>query len=102
MVDAVKARGMGSSVIVYFCILVIATLQFVTAYAKISPYDMLVRMLILAFIEAAIGILFFMHLWYENRIFLWSVIIITIFVLISMQASWTDSFRILTCGEGCS
>jgi cytochrome c oxidase subunit IV len=100
--DAVKERSMTSSIIVYFCILVIATLQFLTAYAQISTYDMVVRMLILAFIEAAVGVLFFMHLWYENRVFFWSVIIITVFVLISMQASWTDSFRLLTCGYGCS
>ena len=102
MVTAVKERGMKSSVVIYFCILIIAALQFVTAFANISPYQMLTRMLILAFIEAAMGVLFFMHLWYENRTFLWTVILITVFVLLMMQASWLDSFRLLTCGENCS
>jgi cytochrome c oxidase subunit IV len=102
VVTAVKARGMGSTVVVYFCILVIAALQFLTAFANISPYQMLTRMLILAAIEAIMGVLFFMHLWYENRTFLWSVVIITVFVLTMMQVSWFDSFRLLKCGGYCS
>ena len=47
---------------IYLCILVIAALQFVVAYSNITPTDVH-RMLILACVEAALALLFFMHLW---------------------------------------
>jgi heme/copper-type cytochrome/quinol oxidase subunit 4 len=56
---------------------------------------MLARMLVLATIEAALAVLFFMHLWMENRGLLWFVVILTGFVIFAMQYSWTDSFRLL-------
>ena len=42
---------------------------------------------------SALAILFFMHLWMENRGLLWFVVIFTVFVLLAMQYGWTDSFR---------
>jgi heme/copper-type cytochrome/quinol oxidase subunit 4 len=50
-------------------------------------------MLIVACIEAALGLLFFMHL-SENRGLLWFVVIFAVFALLAMQYGWTDSFRI--------
>ncbi len=79
--------------IIYVVILVIAALQFVVAYSDISAGQMFTRMLILAVIEGALGLLFFMHL-ADNRGLLWFVVIFTVFVLLAMQYGWTDSFRI--------
>jgi caa(3)-type oxidase subunit IV len=87
--------GFARYVVVYACILVIAGLQFVIAYSNIDTSRMLTRMLILAIIEAGLAVLFFMHLWMENRGLLWFVVIFTVFVLLSMQFGWTDSFRLL-------
>jgi caa(3)-type oxidase subunit IV len=81
-------------VVVYFCILAIAALQFVIAYSNIRPSQMLARMLVLAVVEAALALLFFMHL-SENHGLLWFVSIVTVFVLLAMQYGWTDSFRAL-------
>jgi cytochrome c oxidase subunit IV len=86
--------GVGKYVVIYVCILAIAGLQFVVAYSNINGSQMLVRMLFLAIIEAALAILFFMHLWVENRGLLWFVVIFTVFVLLAMQYGWTDSFRL--------
>jgi cytochrome c oxidase subunit IV len=86
--------GVGKYVVIYFCILAIAGLQFVVAYSNIDGSQMLVRMLFLAIVEAALAILFFMHLWVENRGLLWFVVIFTVFVLLAMQYGWTDSFRL--------
>jgi caa(3)-type oxidase subunit IV len=83
----------GKYVVVYLCILVIAALQFVVAYSNIDPSQMFVRMLVLACIEAALAVLFFMHLWVDSRGLLWFVGVFTIFVLLAMQYGWTDSFR---------
>jgi heme/copper-type cytochrome/quinol oxidase subunit 4 len=79
--------------IVYGAILAIAALQFVVAYADVSAGQMLTRMLILAVIEGALALLFFMHL-ADNRGLLWFVVVFTVFVLLAMQYGWTDSFRL--------
>jgi len=91
--EAHKSSGMGKDLVVYLCLLALAGLQFVIAYQNISASQMFVRMLSIAVIEAALALLFFMHL-SENRGLLWFVAIFTIFVLLAMQYGWTDSFRL--------
>jgi len=91
--EAHKNSGMGKDLVVYLCILALAGLQFVIAYQNISASQMFVRMLSVAVIEAALALLFFMHL-SENRGLLWFVAIFTVFVLLALQYGWTDSFRL--------
>jgi len=83
----------GKYVVVYVCILAIAALQFVIAYSNITGPQMFTRMLILAVVEAALALLFFMHL-SDSRGLLWFVVIFTVFVLLTLQYGWTDSFRL--------
>jgi heme/copper-type cytochrome/quinol oxidase subunit 4 len=89
-----KTNGMAKDLIVYVCILALAGIQFFIAYQDISASQMFVRMLIVACIEAALALLFFMHLW-ENRGLKWFVVIFTVAVILGMQYGWTDSYRIL-------
>jgi heme/copper-type cytochrome/quinol oxidase subunit 4 len=89
-----KTNGMAKDLIVYVCILALAGIQFFIAYQDISASQMFVRMLIVACIEAALALLFFMHLW-ENRGLKWFVLIFTVAVILGMQYGWTDSYRIL-------
>ena len=91
--EARKSSGMGKDLIVYIFILALAGIQFVIAYQDISASQMFVRMLSVAVIEAALALLFFMHL-SEDRGLLWFVVIFTVFVLLAMQYGWTDSFRL--------
>jgi caa(3)-type oxidase subunit IV len=84
----------GKYVVVYICILAIAALQFVIAYSNVTGPQMFTRMLILAIIEAALALLFFMHL-SENSGLMWFVVIFTVSVILGMQYGWTDSFRLL-------
>ena len=91
--EAHNSSGIGKDLIVYVCILALAGIQFVIAYQDISASQMFVRMLSVAVIEAALALLFFMHL-RENRGLLWFVVIFTVFVLLAMQYGWTDSFRL--------
>jgi heme/copper-type cytochrome/quinol oxidase subunit 4 len=81
-------------VVTYVCILLLAGLQFLIARQNISMTGMVARMLFVAIAEAGLAIMFFMHLWAEKRGFLLFIVLITGFVLITMQNSWTDSFRI--------
>jgi|SRR5579863_5235207 len=90
-----QVSGLGKYLVVYVCILAIAGLQFVVAYQAIDRSQMFTRMFLLALLEAALGILFFMHLWSESRAFLTFVAIFILFVLATMQYSWPDAFRIL-------
>jgi heme/copper-type cytochrome/quinol oxidase subunit 4 len=83
----------GKYAVVYAIILAIAALQFVIAYANISPGQMFARMLFLAVVEAGLALLYFMHLT-DNRGLLWFVVIFTVFVLLALQYGWTDSFRL--------
>jgi heme/copper-type cytochrome/quinol oxidase subunit 4 len=89
-----KSSGMGKDLIVYVCILALAGIQFVIAYQDISASQMFVRMLIVAIIEAALALLFFMHLW-DNRGLKWFVLIFTVAVILGMQYGWTDSYRLV-------
>ena len=88
------SSGMRKDLIVYVCILALAGIQFVIAYQDISASQMFVRMLIVAIIEAALALLFFMHLW-ENRGLKWFVLIFPVAVILGMQYGWTDSFRLV-------
>ena len=89
-----KNGGVGKDLVVYGCLIVLAGIQFVIAYQEISASQMFVRMLIVACVETALALLFFMHLW-ENRGLKWFVLIFTVAVILGMQYGWTDSFRIL-------
>ena len=89
-----KNSGVGKDLVVYGCLMALAGIQFVIAYQEISASQMFVRMLIVACVEAALALLFFMHLW-ENRGLKWFVLIFTVSVILGMQYGWPDSFRIL-------
>jgi heme/copper-type cytochrome/quinol oxidase subunit 4 len=91
--EAQKSGGIGKDIVIYIFLLVLAGLQFLIAYQNIDATQMLARMLIVATVEAALAALFFMHLGAEKRGFLIFVAIFTVFVLLTMQFGWTDSFR---------
>src|SRR5271155_290196 len=90
----VHKSNTGKYVVVYLCILAIAALQFVIAYSHVTAEQMFARMMFLAVIEAALALLFFMHL-SENRGLKWFVVIFTVAVILGMQYGWTDSFRLV-------
>ncbi|HZR57808.1 MAG TPA: cytochrome C oxidase subunit IV family protein [Terriglobales bacterium] len=89
-----KNEGLGTYFIVYFCILAIAGLQIVVAYQNIDGSQMFLRMLSLAIIQAGLAIMFFMHMKTEKRSLFFTLIPITVFVLLMMNMIWSDSFRI--------
>jgi heme/copper-type cytochrome/quinol oxidase subunit 4 len=93
--EAHKTSGMGKDLIVYVCLLVLAGVQFMFAYQNLTVSQMVTRMLFVAFVEAAVAVLFFMHLWSERRAFVVFVLVFTISVLLGMQYGWTDSNRMV-------
>jgi cytochrome c oxidase subunit IV len=97
-----RREGIGKYLIVYICILALAGLQFLIAYQNITASQMFLRMLTVAIAEAGIAVMFFMHLWSEKRGFRLFVVLFTLFVLLSMQFGWSDSFRLTHCAGYCS
>ena len=83
----------GRYLIIYFCLLVLAALQFVIAFSHAGTPAKFERMLLIAIAEAGLALAFFMHLWAEKRGFMLFVVLFTGFVLVAMQYGWTDSFR---------
>jgi len=102
MAETIERNEATRYVRVYICILILAGLQFLIGYSHLSITEKFILMLIVAVSEAGLGVLFFMHMWAEKRWFLIVVAVVTVFVLCSLQFSWPDSFRLLTCGGKCS
>ena len=94
-----RDENLGGSIaknfVIYVCMLIIAGLQFVVAYQHIDASQMVLRMSLLAVVEAGLAVMFFMHMWMERRNFLVTVAIGLIFVLSMMNMIWSDSFRLL-------
>jgi cytochrome c oxidase subunit IV len=80
---------------VYFTLLAIAGLEIVLAYRDVSMTTRLVVLLIMAIFGAGLALRYFMHLAQERPSLFLSLIPATIFVLIMMNAIWTDSSRLL-------
>src|SRR5208282_1602420 len=95
-VEQHKSNGIGKDLAIYVCLLALAGLQFVIAYQNIDASQMFTRMLVVALVEAGLAAMFFMHLGSEKRGFLLFVAIFTIFVLLTLQYGWTDSFRMVS------
>jgi cytochrome c oxidase subunit IV len=88
--------GLTTDVIVYLVLLGIAGLQILLAYSYHGGGEGLtVRMLIVAGVQAVIAVGFFMHLRWEKRALVVSIAVVSLFVLVSLQYSWSDSFRLL-------
>ncbi|HEY6304263.1 MAG TPA: cytochrome C oxidase subunit IV family protein [Terriglobales bacterium] len=91
----VEGHGMGKYVAVYLCLLVLMALQFFIGYQNIEGSRLVVRMLTFAIIETILVVVFFMNLGLEKRLFVKFVVFFTLFVLLTFNYGWTDSFRLL-------
>lgn len=76
---------------VYVGILILAGVQIFMAYH--SPG--VVRMLVIAAIQAFLAVMFFMHLRDEKSTLKLALIPATLFVLVMMNMVWADSFRLI-------
>ena len=95
MNTADRANGsLKTDIIVYVTILALSGLQIVLAYHS-TGRQLLVRMLVVAVIQAGLGVMYFMHLLDERRSLRLALIPGTGFVLLMMNMIWSDSFRLL-------
>jgi cytochrome c oxidase subunit IV len=76
---------------VYVGILVLAGVQIFLAYY--SPG--VLRMLIVAAVQAFLAVMYFMHLKSEKSTLGLALIPVTLFVLVMMNMIWADSYRLM-------
>ena len=81
--------------LVYISILGLAGLQIILAYRHAEGVQLLVRLLIVAVIQASLAVMFFMHLRDERRSLRLALIPATLFVLFMMNMIWSDSYRLI-------
>jgi heme/copper-type cytochrome/quinol oxidase subunit 4 len=81
---------------IWIGLLCIVGIEVFLTLMKLPSHELLASLLILAFIESAVGLLFFMHMKYEKHILLWSFLPAVIFVLFMMNHIWPDAFRMIS------
>jgi heme/copper-type cytochrome/quinol oxidase subunit 4 len=96
--DSSKGPGMGSYVGVWIGLLCIVGVEVFLTYRGFSVHALLAVLLLLAFIEAGIALLYFMHLKYDRPLLLWSFVISVVFVLLMMNQVWPDAYRLVSLG----
>jgi cytochrome c oxidase subunit IV len=90
-----RSGSLKSDIAVYTMILAIAGLQIILAYGGGTIGQHAIEMLCLAIVQTGLAMLFFMHLFQEKRSLMFALIPATLFVLLVMNAIWSDSFRII-------
>jgi cytochrome c oxidase subunit 4 len=97
MSDTVESTGVPRTrvyVLVWLGLLVIVAVEVALTYAHLSPGTLLAALLGMAFLEAGLALMYFMHLRYERRILFWSLIPGLIFVLFMLNQLWFDAVRL--------
>lgn len=95
-IDTTNGPGMKFYFAVWIGLLCIAGAEVFLSYGGFRALTLLVILLILAFIEAGIGLLYFMHLKYDRPILLWSFLLSVVFVLLMMNQIWPDAYRMVS------
>ena len=85
--------GMKSNAGILVLLLCIVGIEVFFTYQHMSTHALIVALLVLAFAEAGIAAMYFMHLRYERSSLLWSMILL-VFVLIMLDHIWPDALRL--------
>ncbi len=83
-------------VLVWLGMLLIVAIEAGLAYARVSSGVLLTALLVLAFLEAAIALRYFMHLKYEVPLLFWTLIPGLLLAFFMMNQFWADSARLNT------
>jgi caa(3)-type oxidase subunit IV len=82
-------------IVVWLGLLVIVAVEVGVALAHPPTGLLLAGLLVLALIEAGLALMYFMHLKYERRNFMWSVILAVVIAVVLMDHFWLDAFRLM-------
>ena len=94
--ESTAGPGMRIYLLVWIVLHVIVAVEVVMTYAHARSGILVVRLLVLAILEAALGLMYFMHLRYERRVLFEALIPSLVFVLLMMNQFWSDAYRLLS------
>jgi heme/copper-type cytochrome/quinol oxidase subunit 4 len=86
--------GMKEYIAIWVGLLCIVGIETFVATMHLSTHRLLAALLLMAFIESGIALLYFMHLKYEKPNLFWSLVPAVIFVLFMMNHIWPDAYRV--------
>jgi heme/copper-type cytochrome/quinol oxidase subunit 4 len=89
-----QQASMGTYISIWVGLIAIVGIEVAITYKHPETKHLLFTLLILAAIEAFVGLLYFMHMKYERKILFWTIVPITIFVLFMMDHFWADAYRL--------
>ena len=95
MTDTKNQPAMKEYIAIWVGLLCIVGIEAFLTTLQLSTHRLLAALLVLAFIEAGIALLYFMHLKYEKPNLFWSLVPAVIFVLFMMNHIWPDAYRML-------
>jgi heme/copper-type cytochrome/quinol oxidase subunit 4 len=84
--------GMTGYITIWVGLLCIVGIETFLTTLHISTHRLLAALLLLAFLEAGIALLYFMR--YEKPSLFWSLVPAVIFVLFMMNHIWPDAYRV--------
>ena len=87
--------GMRKYLVVWLGLVLIVAVEVAVTYTRLPGATLLAALLALATVEAAIGVMYFMHLRYERRVLVWTLIPVLVFVLIMLNHLWRDAHRLI-------
>ena len=94
MTEPQHEPGMTGYITIWVGLLCIVGIETFLTTMHLSTHRLLAALLILAFIEAGIALLYFMHLKYEKPNLFWSLVPAVVFVLFMMNHFWPDAYRV--------
>jgi len=90
-----RGPTMQSYVLVWIGLILIVGVEVFLTYERLSSATLLASLLVLALIEAALAVMYFMHLKYERPALFWSLIPYLVFALVMMDHFWPDALRLM-------
>lgn len=93
--ESQHSPGMQLYVVVWIGLLLIVAAEVALTLAQLRGGTLLGLLLVLAVIEAGLGLMYFMHLRYERPSLFWSLIPALIIVLVLMDHVWPDALRLM-------
>ncbi len=94
-IESRHAPRMQVYVVVWVGLILIVGIEVVLTYEHLPAGRLLASLLVLALIEAGLGVMYFMHLKYERPSLFWSLIPYLIFALVLMDHFWADALRLM-------
>ena len=92
--DSQRAPTMRTYAVVWLGMIALVAVEVLVTYARPAAGTLLATLLALALLEAAVALLYFMHLKYERRALLWWTVPLVVFALVMLDHVWPDALRL--------